>query len=145
MAIQIFVAIKVTKLTLAFRVSINVTIIFIKALFPRKTACDYILLITFFSSGLITHLHFLCPKYFSTGLHINVLWFRKYNPFFKMQIFPPSLKITILKQYKKGNRVFFITRETNVMLLPLETISAPMCHVLWEVLLFLYIHWNWEE
>ena len=144
MAIQIFVAIKVTKLILAFRVSISVTITFIKALFPRKTACDYILLIFFFSSSLITHLHFLCPKYFSTGLHINVSWFRKYDPFFKMQIFPPSLKITILKQYKK-EIVFFITRETKVMLLPLETISAPMCRVLWEVLLFLYIQWNWEE
>ena len=106
MAIQIFVAIKVTKLILAFRVSISVTITFIKALFPRKTACDYILLITFFSSSLITHLQFLCPKYFSTGLHIDVSWFRKYNPFFKMQIFPPSLKITILKQYKKEIELF---------------------------------------
>ena len=31
--------------------------------------------------------------------------------FFTMQIFPSSLKITVLKQYKKENRVFSLTEK----------------------------------
>ena len=43
-------------------------------------------------------------------VQINVSWFGKSDPFFIFHdaVFPPSLKIAILKQYKNEKRVFFI-------------------------------------
>ena len=50
-----------------------------------------------------------------------------------MQFFPSSLKTTIPKHNKKGKKSSFLNIETKLnLLLPLETISIPVCHVLWE-------------
>ena len=52
--------------------------------------------------------------------------------FFMMKFFPPSLEITIPKHNTKKQKHFFLNTEIKlILMLALEKILIPMCHVLW--------------
>ena len=66
---------------------------------------------------------------------IDVSWFRKYDSFFIFHntLLPTWPENDDTKTYKKGKIVFFLNKETKlILLLQLETIPISVCCFLWE-------------